>query len=122
KVYNYSLTGGANPNLEITVNDGPKLTLHNIDLDKGSFRIDTDDLNLRNGRNEIKITLTKEPKVTFTFNIILSAAKGPSVDKIKLYTHQKSNDQEELTKKPSDSNYATGSRFLSKMEFEVTGA
>ncbi|MGG4439847.1 S-layer homology domain-containing protein [Brevibacillus fortis] len=120
KVYNYVLKGGTPSNIEATLN-GAKITISDVDTNKGTFLIAKDQLAYKKGNNVLKITLKDDPQTVFTYNVSYNSSKTPSVEDVKLEIISNGK-TEELTKKAGDASYKTGANFLTNLSFTVNDA
>lgn len=73
------------------------------------------------GNHTLEISLTTQPGVTYTYNILYVTSKAPTIEDIKLETIQNGKSQE-LVKKAADPAYQTGAYFLSDFSFTVKDA
>lgn len=117
KVYNYVLNSS---NIEATLNGNP-ITVSSVVYADGTFKINKTALNYQKGSNSLKVTLTDEPKVTFTYNVTYNTSKTPLIEDVKLEVSQNDKDVE-VTKKAAEPAYKTGSLYLSEFSFTVKDA
>jgi hypothetical protein len=126
KVYNYNLQSGSfkitingSEITESTSNDGYILTPNNPPNTPGNIAIPFSVIKgkLRPGNNQLVVQLTRNPIVTFTYNIAYLNSTTPSISDVKLWIGDA-----ELTKDPADTSYRTDSLFLNKFTFNVANA
>ncbi|WP_019121112.1 S-layer homology domain-containing protein [Brevibacillus massiliensis] len=125
KVYNYPLQKqGGKWNFTVKLN-GTEIAIDDSDVNvsngKNEFRLVKSKLAFKKGNNELKVELTDEPKVTFTYNVSFFTSKLPSIENVKLEVEQ-NNNKTELTKKTTDTSYRTEASFLRSFSFDAKNA
>ncbi|EST55338.1 S-layer protein [Brevibacillus panacihumi W25] len=90
-----------------------------FEIHKDKFLTDKKEWNLKQGNNSLVFSLTDDPRVNFTYNIIYNTEKTPKIEDVTLKVVENKGETE-LAKKSSDAAYRTSALFLTEFSFKAT--